>query len=81
MEATIERKQTAFRLSKDLIERLKQLAKQENKSLNSIVERALIEVAYHTPNAETVAAIEEAESGKELDTLDLDNLKGYIASL
>ena len=81
MEATIERKQTAFRLSKDLIERLKQLAKQENKSLNSIVERALIEVAYHTPNAETIAAIEEAESGKELDTLDLDNLKGYIASL
>ena len=31
MEAVIERKQTAFRLATDLIERLKVLAKKENR--------------------------------------------------
>ncbi len=32
----------------------------------------------YVPNAETRAAIEECESGKELETLDIANFKAYV---
>lgn len=35
----------------------------------------------YVPNAETRAAIEECESGKELETLDIANFKNYVKSL
>lgn len=64
MEATISKKATMFRLSADLIDRLKEMAKQEHRSLNNFVECILLDVAYHEPNEVTKAAIEEARSGK-----------------
>lgn len=35
----------------------------------------------YVPNAETRAAIEECESGKELETLDIANFEAYVKSL
>jgi hypothetical protein len=35
----------------------------------------------YVPNAETRAAIEECESSKELETLDIANFKAYVKSL
>lgn len=35
----------------------------------------------YVPNAETRAAIEECESGVELDTFDIDNFKDFVKSL
>ena len=35
----------------------------------------------YIPNAETRAAIEECESGVELETLDITNFKDYVKSL
>ncbi len=64
MEAAIQKKATMFRLSVDVIERLKEMAKREHRSLNNFVECVLREVAYHEPNEITKAAIEEARSGK-----------------
>ena len=64
MEAAIQRKATMFRLSTDLIERLKELAKREHRSLNNFVECVLLDIAYNEPNEVTKAAIEEARSGK-----------------
>lgn len=81
METTVERKQTSFRLRTDLLERLQVVAKEENRSLNNYVESALMDIIYRKPNAITLKAMQEAESGKELETLDLNNLKDYIASL
>ena len=40
-----------------------------------------MDATYRKPNAETMAAIEEARSGKELETLDVDNFKDFVASL
>ena len=37
MEAAIQKKATMFRLSVDLIERLKEMAKREHRSLNNFV--------------------------------------------
>ena len=73
--------QTAFRLNKDLIHRLKMKAKRENRSLNNYVETVLMDIAYNDPNDETIAAIEEARSGEPMDKLDVDNLEGFVAEL
>ena len=82
METTIAAKKiTTFRLSEELLERLKILAKKENRSLNNFVEYTLMEVAYNEPNEETVAAMKEVESGLELEILDVDNFRSYVKSL
>ncbi len=66
--------QTAFRLDQDLLRRLKIKAKKENRSLNNYVETILMDIAYDEPNEETLAALNEVRSGKNLEKLDLDNL-------
>ena len=38
-------------------------------------------IVYDEPNIETVAAIEEVRSGKQLEKLDVDNLEGFVAEL
>ena len=75
------KKQTAFRFSEDLLERLKVRAKKDNRSLNNYVEKILMEAVYDEPNEETVAAMKEAKEGKTLETLDLAKLKEFVASL
>lgn len=62
MEIALKKNQS-FRLSVELIDRLKQLAKRQNRSLNNYVETLLLDAAYHEPNAVTLAAMKEAESG------------------
>lgn len=64
MEAAITKKATMFRLSVDLLDRLKEMARREHRSLNNFVECALLQVAYNEPNELTKSAIEEARSGK-----------------
>ena len=82
MGTTIAAKKiTTFRLSEELLERLKVLAKRENRSLNNFVEYTLIDVAYNEPNEETLAAMKEAASGVELETLDVDNFRSFVKSL
>lgn len=75
MEATIARKQTTLRLGADLMDRLCEEARREHRSLNSLIEAILARAMEHRLNADTLAAIEEARSGKELETLDLDHFE------
>ena len=70
----IPRKQTAFRLSENLISRLRIAAKKEHRSLNNYVETVLMD-ALRTPNTTTLEAMKEAEDVKDLETLDLDRCK------
>ena len=81
METTIERTQTAFRLSNELLKRLKTEARKQNRSLNNFVESVLMDAVYRTPNAKTLAAVREARENKNLETINLDNLEGFIESL
>ena len=46
MEIALKKNQS-FRLSVELIDRLKQLAKRQNRSLNNYVETVLLDAAYH----------------------------------
>jgi predicted transcriptional regulator len=80
MGTTVNRKQTSFRLSTDLISRLRIEARKENRSLNNYVESALMDMVYHTPNDETLAAIEEARTGKYAGTIDTSSMEAFIKS-
>jgi len=75
------RKQTAFRLSEDLLGRLRIAANKENRSLNNYVESALMDVVYRKPNKETLESMKEAMLNKNLETLNMDNFEDFIASL
>ena len=72
MEAAIQKKATMFRLNVNLIERLKEMARREHRSLNNFVECILLDVAYNEPNQLTKDAIEEARSGKLRDASPID---------
>jgi hypothetical protein len=83
MEAAIQKRPTMFRLSTELIERLKEMAKREHRSLNNFVECILLDVAYNQPNEETIAAIEEARSGKlrDVPSIDTSSVEAMIKSM
>lgn len=81
METTISRTQTAFRLSTELLKRLKVEARKQNRSLNNFVESVLMDAVNRTPNAVTMAAVKEAREDKNLETINLDNLEEFIEPL
>lgn len=81
MEHTVTRQAASFRLNVELLDVLKRRAKEANRSLNNYVESVLLDAMYFEPNEETIAAIKEAKSGKELETLDLNDFENYIQSL
>lgn len=83
MEIALTKKNQSFRLSVDLIERLKLLAKRQNRSLNNYVETLLLDAAYHEPNAETLAAMKEAQSGslRNAPALDLSSIEAMERSM
>ena len=77
------KKNQSFRLSVELIDRLKQLAKRQNRSLNNYVETVLLDAAYNEPNATTLAAMKEVESGALRDepALDLSSIEAMEKSM
>lgn len=79
--ASITRKQTSFRLSEDLLSRLQAEAKRHNRSLNNLVESVLMAFVAERPNKTTLAAMKEAETSDNLDTLDLGSFRSFIDSL
>lgn len=62
---------------------LKEMAKRQNRSLSNFTETILSRFMEETdaPNEATKAAYEEAMSGKELETLDMKNFRGFVDSL
>lgn len=80
MEAVI-RKHTSFRLREDLLQVLQEQAKKANRSLNNFVESTLMDAVYSEPNEETIAAINEARSGKYAGTIDVSNFDAFMKSL
>lgn len=72
------RRQTAFRLRADLLDRLRVKAKKENRSLNNYVESVLLDAVFDEPNDETLAAMKEADN---LTTVDMSNYESFLKSL
>ncbi len=84
METVTKRRATSFRLPNYLLDGLKTEARKQHRSVNNLVEVFLLDALYHKPNAETLAAMTECESGGELEELtaeNIENLEEYIRSL
>ncbi len=81
MDAVIHRKSAMFRLREELLERLKQLAARDNRSLNNYVETILMDVAFNEPNATTIAAMKEAQNDKDLTVVEMDSYEAFLKSL
>ena len=79
MEAVLK-KQTAFRLSVDLLDRLKVAAKKENRSLNNYVESVLMSIVYNEPNEATTKAIEQAKRDINIKDVDMTSFESFIKS-
>ncbi len=75
------KKPTAFRLNAELVERLKVLARKDNRSLNNYVEKVLMSVAYGEPNETTKAALKDAIENNNLEEFNLDAFKKFVDSL
>ena len=78
---SIPRKQTSFRLSEDLLSRLQAEAKRHNRSLNNLVESVLMAFVAERPNKTTLAAMKEAETSDNLETIDMNSFRSFIDSL
>ncbi len=81
MEATIIRKQTAFRLSETLLDELKVRATQCNRSLNNYVESILAQAIYGKPNPDTIEAINESRAGKYAGKLEMQDFDSFLNSI
>lgn len=79
--ASIVRKQTSFRLSEELLSRLQAEARRHNRSLNNLVESVLMAFISERPNKTTLAAMKEAETSENLETLDLSSFRNFVDSL
>ena len=79
--ASVTRKQTSFRLSECLLKRLQIEATRRNYSLNNLVETVLLAFVSEKPNKTTSAAMNEAETSDNLETLDFSNFRNFVDSL
>lgn len=80
MKAESIKKQTAFRLNANLLERLKEEAKKANRSLSNYVECILMDSVYNEPNETTREAVKEARSGKFAGTVNTSSVEEFIKS-
>lgn len=81
MNTTSIRKQTSFRLSEDLIASLRVEAQKHNRSLNNLVESILLAFIAERPNPTTLKAMQDAETGHNLETLDLKDFKNFVKEM
>ena len=72
MELSVEKKAHVFRFPAYLLDKLKELAQKDRRSLNNYVEGILLDAVYHEPNDTTLAAMKEVESGAIKNDQDLD---------
>lgn len=81
MELAIEKKAHVFRLPTYLLDKLKELAQKDRRSLNNYVECLLLDAVYHDPNDVTRAALEEAKSGKLEGPIDTSSVEAMLKSM
>ncbi|MBN4048481.1 hypothetical protein JYU17_00755 [Flavobacteriaceae bacterium AH-315-O20] len=71
--------QTAFRLDSDLLEKIKEKALAQKRSLNNYIEYLLYKDVGDIPNEETKKAIFEAQN--DINLTQIDNLDEYFDNL
>ena len=81
MDIALEKKAHVFRLPVSLLEKLKELARKDRRSLNNYVECLLLDAVYNEPNEETLASLEEAKAGHLEGPLDTSSVEAMLKSM
>ncbi|MGN1252173.1 MAG: Arc family DNA-binding protein [Muribaculaceae bacterium] len=81
MNIALEKKAHVFRLPVSLLEKLKELARKDRRSLNNYVECLLLDAVYNEPNEETLASLEEAKAGHLEGPLDTSSVEAMLKSM
>lgn len=81
MDLAIEKKAHVFRLPVYLLDKLKELARNDRRSLNNYVEGLLLDAVYHEPNEITLAAMKEAKAGNLEGPIDTSSVESMIKSM
>jgi len=81
MDIALEKKAHVFRLPVHLIERLKELAQKDRRSLNNYVEGLLLDAVYNEPNEITRQAFADAKAGKLEGPIDTSSVEAMLKSI
>ena len=81
MNIAHEKKAHVFRLPVYLLDKLKELAQKDRRSLNNYVECLLLDAVYHEPNEETIAAMNDAKAGKLEGPIDTSSVEAMLKSM
>lgn len=81
MDISLEKKAHVFRLPTYLLDKLKELAHKDRRSLNNYVEGLLLDAVYREPNEETLAALKDAKAGKLEGPIDPSSVDAMLKSM
>ena len=81
MSIALEKKAHVFRLPVHLLDKLKELAQKDRRSLNNYVEGLRLEAVYHEPNEETIAALNDAKACKLEGPIDTSSVEAMLKSM
>lgn len=81
MDLAVEKKAHVFRFPAYLMDKLKELAQKDRRSLNNYVEGLLLDVVFHEPNDETLASLHEAKTGKTEGPIDASSVDSMLKSM
>lgn len=81
MDIALEKKAHVFRLPTYLLDKLKELAKKDRRSLNNYVECLLLEAVYHEPNDVTLNAMRDAKAGNLEGPVDTSSVSAMLKSM
>lgn len=81
MDIALEKKAHVFRFPTYLLDKLKELAMKDRRSLNNYVEGLLLDAVFHEPNEATIASINEAKEGKTYGPVDVSTVESMLRSM
>ncbi len=81
MDLAFEKRAHVFRLPTYLLDKLKELAANDRRSLNNYVEGILLDAVYKEPNEVTKTAFEEAKAGKLEGPIDTSSVDAMLNSM
>lgn len=81
MDIALEKKAHVFRLPTYLLDKLKELAAKDRRSLNNYVEGLLLDAVYHEPNEITKASFEDAKAGNLEGPIDTSSVEAMLKSM
>lgn len=81
MDTVIEKKAHLFRLPAYLLDKLKELASKDRRSLNNYVEGILLDAVYKEPNEITRASFEDARAGRLEGPIDTSSVEAMLKSM